>query len=101
MKREQVMNCPQCGNNIPWYKLKAEFDCSKCGSCLKSDNYVNTYLGGLAIYLAITFILDFVTDFFSMGFTMVILYNVLIFLLVMSPVLKRLRYKVLRVGDKK
>ena len=95
------MNCPHCGHNISWYKLKAEFECSKCGSLLKSDNYINTYLGGLAIYLTITFVLDFVSDFFSMGFSMVILYNVLIILLVMPPVLKRLRYTVMRVGDKK
>jgi len=94
------MNCPQCENDIPWYKLKLELDCAKCGSRLKSDNFVNTYLGGLALCLTITFVLDFVSDFFSMGFTMVILYNVLIFLLVMPPVLKRVRYTVWRIGDK-
>jgi hypothetical protein len=49
------MNCPHCENNIPLYKVKAEFGCAKCGSLIRGENYIKTMLVGLAIYLAIQF----------------------------------------------
>jgi hypothetical protein len=90
------MKCPHCGNNIPLYKVKTEFECAKCRSLLRCDNYNKTMLIGLAVYLAITFVLDF----FSSHLLTIILYNIVIFFVVMMSFSKRLDCAVHREGAK-
>jgi hypothetical protein len=91
-KSDFFMKCPHCDNSISLLRVKEEFYCPNCGSLLRCGNYMKILLIALAICAAITFVLDFV----RFSFFVIVLYNVVIFLVVMLKFAKKLDCLVLR-----
>jgi|GEM_PF-2852149 len=92
------MTCPKCEENISILKVREELSCPKCGSLIKCGNYTKVWLTAVAVFLIITFIVDFLH---IENFFIIVLYNVIIFVIVMHVYSKKIRCTVVREGDSK
>ena len=86
----RTIKCPKCNESLSMFKAREEFHCPKCEAVLRCENYSTILLISLAIYFAITFLLDLL----DLNIFFVILYNVVIFLIVMRIFSKRIKCSV-------